>query len=93
MSCLENQPIGMDEIDGILPTAIACKLVAALRFGRWYQRQCSGILENRETSHDRLCYAVAVCLLECAGRVEGFGEFAGPKDDFHNEISFKLPDG
>ncbi len=60
MSDLENQSIRVDEIDGILSAAIVCKLVAALRFGRWYQRQCSGILEHRETPHDRLYHAVIV---------------------------------
>lgn len=60
MSCLENQSMRMNEIDGILSAALACKLVAAFWFGRWYQRQCSSILEYRKTPHDRLYHAVIV---------------------------------
>ena len=35
---LENQAVRVDEIEGVLPTTIACKLVSALRFGCWYER-------------------------------------------------------
>ncbi len=89
----ENQPVGMNEIDGVLLIPPAFERVAPIRTGGRHMRQCAGILKDGETIPDRLRHAVAVCLTESVNRVECLGEPSTTKSDFHTRVWFSYLSG
>ena len=60
----ENQPVRMNEIDGILPGTISMKLMTPVRWDGRHHRQGLSLPEHCEACHDRPRHAVAVCLTE-----------------------------
>ena len=60
----ENQPVRMNEINGILPSTISMKLMTPVRWKGRHHRQGRSLPEHCEARHDRPRHAVAVGLTE-----------------------------
>ena len=63
----ENQPVRMNEIDGILAGTISMKLMTSVRWNGRHHGQGRSRLEHGEAGHDRPHHAGTVCFLESIG--------------------------
>lgn len=63
----ENQPVRVNEIDGILTGTISMKVMTPVRWNGRHHGQCRSRLEHCEACHDRPRHAGAVCFMESVG--------------------------
>lgn len=82
----EDQPVRMNEIDGILPDTISIKLMTPVRWDGRHHRQGRSRREHCETRHDRPRHVGAVCFAESIGWVECLGELSVKESNLHTDI-------